>query len=229
MNVATFTREMTLRRPTNLRGFTLIELLMVIAIMAVLAGLLVGLNNVAGDKKKISRAQVERDRLITLIEAYKLKLGVYPPQNPDPNNAEKNTLLYELAGAYRDMSNPGNPLYQTPFGDIRSNLLYQEFGISGLVNASDDRTEIKRFLKAVKPDQVASLVPGTLSLVVPIDRPDRSRPNPWKYFWNTNTIKGSTTNILHNPDAFDLWAEIYSRGKKSVYCTDCVVIGNWKD
>ena len=231
-NVAICIPEMKHHRRIEFAAFTLIELLVVIAIIAIVAGLVVGLSGVAGEKKRIARAQVERDRLLTLIESYKLKLGVYPPQNPDPNKAGRNTLLYELAGAYRNMSNPGNPLYETPFPNIvpniSSNELYQEFGVRGLVNASEDKTEIKRFLKRLKPDQFAR-IGNAFSLVIPIDDPGRNQPNPWKYLWDTNAFSQTTSNVLHNPDGFDLWVEIYSRGKTNPYGANCIVIGNWKE
>lgn len=207
----------------HVRGFTLIELLVVIAIIALVASLVVGLAGVAGERKKISRVQVERARLVTLIEAYHSKLGVYPPQNPNLNAPEKNTLVYELAGAIRHDDPNNNPLppsdpnyYTTPLGNISSNILYSVFGIGGVINASsDDPTDIKRVLKNVKPDQVASLSPGTLSLVVPVDGPvPNGRPNPWKY--------ATGTNAVHNPGSFDLWVQIVVRGKTNT-------LGNWKD
>src|SRR5688572_12576920 len=83
------------------RAFTLIELLVVIAIIVVLAGLVVGLARVAGESKKMSRARAERDKLVTLIENYRARLGVLPPDNPNTNNPHLNTLFYELASAVR--------------------------------------------------------------------------------------------------------------------------------
>ena len=88
-------------RAAQKRAFTIIELLMVIAIMAVVAGLIVGLASVSGDSKKIKRTEAELAKLVTLIEQYKTKVGVYPPQNPNTNFWHHNTLLYELAGAVR--------------------------------------------------------------------------------------------------------------------------------
>lgn len=213
---------MRLAHPTKGSAFTLIELLMVIAIIALLAGLIVGLNSVAGDKARISTATVERDRLVTLIEAYKLKIGVYPPQNPDPNEPGKNTLVYELAGAFRNRSAPysdANPNYETPFGSIRGDDLNTKFGIPGIINASDDPTEIKRFLKNLKPNQYDTNA-NTRRLVIAIDDPNGDRPNYWNYRVGTNNLG---TNIIHNPETFDLWVDIKARGQTKR------TIGNWKD
>ena len=200
-------------------AFTLLELLVVIAIIAVVAGLVVGLNTVASEKKKLSRAQVERDRLVTLIEAYKTKLGVYPPDNRKiPFNPAFNSLFYELAGAVRL---PGG-VYSNAFETVRGTDLNSAFGIDGMLNASDDPTEIKRILKTVKPDQIASIAGNTKSFVVPIDGPKdwlgmpnvNGTPNPWRYAVGTNAV--------HNPESFDLWVEIVFRNKTNI-------IGNWKD
>jgi prepilin-type N-terminal cleavage/methylation domain-containing protein len=211
---------MKLKRSIAARAFTLMELLVVIAIMAIIAGLVVGLNNVAGEKKRISRAQVERDRLVTLIEAYKLKLGVYPPWNA--NDPGKNTLLYELAGAIRETNAPyslANPNFKTPFGDVRANVLAAEFGVSGIVNSFtpsvDDVTDFKRFLKILKPDQYTITGPNSvLRLVVPIDGTNASNPRPnfWNYLVATN----------HNPESFDLWIDFKGR-------QGSITVGNWKE
>jgi prepilin-type N-terminal cleavage/methylation domain-containing protein len=202
---------MKLHRQTNSAAFTILELLVVIAIIALIAGLVVGLNNIASEKKKISRAQVERDWLVTLIDAYRQKTGVYPPSNP--SDAGKNTLVYELAGATNNNAN-----FETRFGNIKSSDLMTEFGIAGVVNcfrpSVDDITEFRRFLKQLKPEQFTITGPNNvLRLVFPADGPN-GRPNFWKY--------ASGTNAVHNPDSFDLWVEIVLRNKTNI-------IGNWKD
>ena len=220
MDNATCTREPARRRHAPLvRAFTLIELLVVISIIAVVAGLVVGLAGAAGERKKMSRAQTERDRLVTLIENYRARLGVLPPDNPNTNNPHLNTLFYELASAVRMNPNSGNPTYTTRLRvDVRSNVLYETFGLSGLINARDinaDITELKPILKDVRPDQTNSLVPGTVSLTIPIEGPfGKDRPNPWQYRVGENAV--------HNKESFDLWVDIVI-GKKTN------TIGNWKD
>src|ERR1043166_9036897 len=155
------------------RAFTIMEMLMVIAIIAVVAGLVVGLAAVASPEKKISRAKAERDKLVTLIENFKAKVGTYPPDNPNPNFDYINSLLYELAGAIRTNSPVNDPIYGTVFGSIRSNELWSTYGINGIVNASDENGnpedwQVKHFLKELSKDQYAT-VAGHLSLVVPVD------------------------------------------------------------
>jgi prepilin-type N-terminal cleavage/methylation domain-containing protein len=215
----------------NQNGFTLIELLVVIAIIAVIAGLVVGLAGVAGKDKKQKRVRVELIKLVTLIETYKSKVGVYPPDNPDPKdsftNPPPNSLLYELAGAIRDRSNVADPLYKTPFGNITSNEIWATYGgtdvfpgpekRAGLVNAVEeegnpDDSKVHRILTSLKPDQRAT-VAGHLSLVVPVDGPN-GQPNRWHYLQGTNAV--------HNPDSFDLWVDIVVGGQTQR-------IGNWKN
>src|ERR1044072_4947286 len=80
----------------HVKAFTIIELLVVIAIMIVLAGIIVSLTGVTGDKKAIATTRAEIERLSMLIEAYKHKTGFYsphPPPNVEPTNS---TLFYEL-------------------------------------------------------------------------------------------------------------------------------------
>jgi prepilin-type N-terminal cleavage/methylation domain-containing protein len=214
MKIAIFTRDMTAPNERNRRAFTLIELLVVIGIIAVVAGLVVGGAALAGDKKRISRAQTERDRLVTLIESYKAKVGVYPPDNT--NNPGRNTLLYELAGAIRDTNNTAsNPNYLTPFNNVQANVLSTECNVGGIQNSGDilgETSQVQRLLKDVRPDQVAQ-VGGIRSLVVPIDGPN-GQPNAWNYLVGDHAKR--------NKDSFDLWVEIKVRGQTRT-------IGNWRD
>ena len=79
---------MILFRSHRARGFTIIELLVVIAIIILVAGLVVGLGGVATSSQRMKRAEAEKAKLITLIDAYKSKFGFYPPHNPA--NADRN-------------------------------------------------------------------------------------------------------------------------------------------
>lgn len=215
-------------RAIRTHGFTLIELLVVIAIIAVVAGLVVGLARVAGENKREKRTQTELAKLITMIETYKAKVGIYPPDNP--SNPDVNSLLYELAGSIRDRSNdvpPEGPTYITPFDNITSNEIWITYGgtdvfpdphrNAGLLNAVEkegnaDDAKVHRILTNLQRDQTNN-VSGHLSLVVPIDGPN-GRPNPWNY------LRG--TNAIHNPDSYDIWVVIKTGGQLRTN-------GNWKN
>ena len=75
-------------------------------------------------------------------------------------------------------------------------------------------------LKNLKSDQFAAAVPGTRSLVVPVDDKNGQRPNAWRY------RQGNATDT-HNPESFDLWVEIKLGTTSGVPKTK--IIGNWKN
>jgi prepilin-type N-terminal cleavage/methylation domain-containing protein len=97
-------------------AFTLIELLTVIAIISVLAGMVVGLAPVASAKMKEARVRAELAGLVTAIESYKSRFGVYPPDHAYPTNYNGqpatavepalNSLYYELTGVLVDNKQP---------------------------------------------------------------------------------------------------------------------------
>jgi prepilin-type N-terminal cleavage/methylation domain-containing protein len=126
-------------------AFTLIELLTVISIIAVLAGMVVGLAPVASAKMKEARVRGELAGLVTAIESYKAKFGVYPPDHtyratfPGVGevtlvNPIMNTLYYELTGALVDNR---QALFFTADDEVqlRADVLFNLTGREGFVNA----------------------------------------------------------------------------------------------
>lgn len=59
-------------------AFTLLELLVVIALIAILAGLVIGVGRRASEMGKVARTKAELAALSTALETYKLSLGDYP-------------------------------------------------------------------------------------------------------------------------------------------------------
>jgi prepilin-type N-terminal cleavage/methylation domain-containing protein len=129
----------------NRLAFTLIELLTVISIIAVLAGMVVGLAPVASAKMKEARVRGELAGLVTAIESYKAKFGVYPPDHtykatfPGVGevtvvNPIMNTLYYELTGALVDNR---QALFFTADDEVqlRADVLFNLTGREGFVNA----------------------------------------------------------------------------------------------
>src|SRR5262249_49745305 len=84
------------RERVSKAAFTLIELLVVIAIIALLAGLTLTVTYGINRTKMRSLAKAELAQIVSDIERYKAKTGVYPPS--DPGNAALNALYYELGG-----------------------------------------------------------------------------------------------------------------------------------
>src|SRR5678816_2778887 len=104
-------------------AFTLIELLVVIAVIAVLAAMIFPITGAVNRAKILKRSQAERARLETAIESYKLKLGHYPPDNP--NNAVTNQLYYELSGT---------TLNQGVYSTLDGSAKIQESQVPGFFN-----------------------------------------------------------------------------------------------
>lgn len=80
------------RSPQRERAFTLLELLIVVALLAVLAGMLFGANRRVLESGRRSRAQVELSVLAAALERYRLSFGDYP-RTDDPAR-----LLQSLIG-----------------------------------------------------------------------------------------------------------------------------------
>ncbi|MBL9137162.1 MAG: prepilin-type N-terminal cleavage/methylation domain-containing protein [Verrucomicrobiales bacterium] len=219
------TQHLTQSRAT--RGFTLIELLTVIAIIAVLAAIGVGLTSAAKTARINARAQSELQQIATAIEAYKGDRGVYPPDNPlTPAGSPKqrvnpviNPLYYELRGMEvregkfraRGMEEALDP------SDIKA-----VFGRSGFLNTSVEGGDPSRTYLDPKPASVRRVTLESVQvelLVSPFDWPgtlagpdgqqeaapiNGLRVNPWRY------VSSSPTN---NSGGFDLWIDVYTSAK----------------
>lgn len=213
------TRNIHLKKRTG--AFTLIELLVVIAIIGIIATLVLGLAGRAATARKINRVKTELAELETAIDFYKDKKGFYPPSNGNTNNVVTNQLFYELTGTIFDS---GKGEFQTVNGTEKiADSKLDIFNTKGFANSSmaSDRSEVKNFFPTMRSSQYADIDPGgdiVEVMVVPVEGPDDinvngKKINPWRYNASTPT---------HNPDSYDLWAEILIAGKTNI-------IGNWKE
>ncbi|MFM7817505.1 MAG: type II secretion system protein, partial [Verrucomicrobiota bacterium] len=73
MNPRILSNQVSAIRGRSARAFSLIELLVVISIIAVLAGLVVGVAPVASKRMREARIRAELAALVTAIESYKAK------------------------------------------------------------------------------------------------------------------------------------------------------------
>lgn len=207
----------------TLPGFTLVELLTVIAIIAVLAGLAVGLTTAAKSARVNSRMQADLRQIQTAIESYKADLNTFPPDHrlagtPRRVDPVINPLYYELRGL--DVVNGEFRVKGTQVA-IAPDDVERAFGRRGFRNASEDPSQPSR---SYLDPQAASVkrvtLPGNLNvelLVAPVEWPPNApeaapingtRFNPWRY------VSTSPTN---NQGSFDLWAEVYVGKDKRVF------------
>jgi len=202
-------------RPRAIGGgrlaFTLIEMLVVFGLIAALAGLIIGAASAGFNKRIRSRVQTERDSLVNAIEYYKQVKGFYPPDNVSNNTNDPvmNSLFYELTGI--TVAPNGTPLSVLGVAPAPQAV----FNAAGFVNASPDNSETKNFYKTLKPGQYLTLTnPANVAftlLAVPYKGP--ITPNTWRY---------NASMPAHNPDSFDLWADVIIGSKTNT-------IGNWRD
>ena len=84
--------------PTKQRtsGFTLIELLTVIAIIAILAGILIPTTGIAMDKVRVAQSQAFFNQIATAIEAWKNEYGYYPTFGGEIEDAGANDSRFVL-------------------------------------------------------------------------------------------------------------------------------------
>jgi prepilin-type N-terminal cleavage/methylation domain-containing protein len=180
-------------------GFTLIELLAVMAIIAIVAGLIIaGFRQVTPAKLK-ARGQAEMAALTTMLEMYKSKKGFYPSDKTldIPVNSGNLTLpvalYYELTG-----KSNGCPVY--------------------VINSGEEGQNFARSLKDSQIQDVNFNGNPLHFLGIPYKGPDGDILGKDFAFWRYDN---SSTN-RHNPEGFDLWI-VMRTGR------DLITVKNWND
>lgn len=123
--------------PISRRGFTLIELLVVITIIAVLAGLTLGVTGNVRHKAAVSRAKVEISGIETALLRYKIDNGDYPEAQAvsltDPSAtffpntpAVGNPSNYKTAGKALFAALLGRTKYSDPIDTANGKVQYLE-------------------------------------------------------------------------------------------------------
>jgi len=131
-------------------AFTLIEMLVVIGIIGALAALILNLAPMASEAKKNKLVEAQKNALITMIDAYKDKMGSYPIDNTwntnqfnyDMGSSRTNLLFYELAGVtYQNILAKGKAGYaaldgkNNVFSSTIEKYMGQGSGIANSINS----------------------------------------------------------------------------------------------
>ncbi|MGE3311430.1 MAG: type II secretion system protein [Limisphaerales bacterium] len=215
------------RRPTECAGFTLIELLTVIAIIAVLAGITLGLTSAARNARTNSRARAELQQLQTAIESFKADRSTFPPDHVLPAGSRNkvdpvvNQLYYELRGV--DVVD-GTFRVKGGRDALQPDAVKATFGRGGFLNASVDPAEpaityldpksgsvSRASINGVQVDLLVTAFPWPINATdnPPLaDYGEKSKANPWRYV---------STSATNNPGGYDLWMEVWVGSEKRVY------------
>lgn len=202
------------------RAFTLVELLVVLVIIGILAALLIPIIKAADKKQKISLARVQLDQIAAGIDAYKSKLGIYPPDNP--GNPAINQLYFELLGTTNDGTGKLPAANWTTLdhsAQITTASISAQFSVQGFANTaprahSDDQAAAaSSFLTSLDSRQIGSVGnPQIKILICSIEWPasaSASAPipgtqlNPWHY---------NSSHPTNNTGSYDLWVDLVIGG-----------------
>ncbi|HTJ79747.1 MAG TPA: prepilin-type N-terminal cleavage/methylation domain-containing protein [Rariglobus sp.] len=127
-NAPAFSRDAS--SPRSNCGFTLIELLTVIAIIAILAGITLGVASGAKTRASIGQARTELSTIAQALESYKRQYGDYPQTN------DSHALLNALAGLR-------GPKYDALLNSMtgKNFLELEKFTLSNSANANDTQLD----------------------------------------------------------------------------------------
>jgi prepilin-type N-terminal cleavage/methylation domain-containing protein len=176
-----------IRRPRRSDSFTLVELLTVMAIIAILAGLILAAGIGVINKGMRSRASAEIQAMSTAAEGYKTDNGIYPQGDGNlVTNGASSGTQYKA-----DDGNTAGGEYQT-----NSTLLY--LALSGQTNFTDNPAPGTKAYMTFKSNQVGSQASHTYIA------------DPWKASYGYSTGVSSITSGTNYPyngnGFFDLWS-----------------------
>lgn len=198
-------------------AFTLVEMLVVIAVIAILAGLLFPAFSAIKRQMTIKKAKAELQQVVFWIDSYKSKKGFYPPDHVLAGGGVDpvvNSLYFELSGVNNIELNLANPpIFQTfdKAATVTAAECLTHFGQGGILNCSkngeDGGQPATEFLKQLKPNQYGTNGAGirllACSVAWPVDKGQVITGvdllNPWRYV---------STGPTNNNGTYDLWVDI---------------------
>lgn len=201
-------------------GFTLIELLTVMAVIAILAGLVLSSAGYIQSKGARSRAEAEIAGMSTACESYKADNGAYP-QTSVTDSLDAKLQGNPTSSSY---SNASTVLYRALSGDTDLNrgvdASDSNKDIAGNAVASPSNVPPKSYFR-FKP---AMLLPSTAGATTVTAIAD-----PFGYSYGYSTANTANSNKGYNP-TFDLWSTSGSTANPTGATPDTVTakwIKNW--
>jgi prepilin-type N-terminal cleavage/methylation domain-containing protein len=193
------------------QGFTLIELLTVMAVIAILAGLILSISGYAQKKAATSKAETEIQGLSTALESYKADNGIYP-RNTDTDSLDPRASGDPTASAYSKASK----------------YLYGQLSGDSTYSTNRQPTAGAKSYFEFKP---AQLLPtgGTGSVTAIADPFGYSYGYSTYYQADLDKAPNDTPTHGYNP-TFDLWCTVGKKTNPPNSGTDTITpqwIKNW--
>jgi prepilin-type N-terminal cleavage/methylation domain-containing protein len=203
-----------MQRSPSRHAFTLIEMITVIAIIAVLSGMIISLSGLMSTRQNRAKAQGDLTALISACEAYRTDNGGYPQDSATGNSATDSLDP-------RQHLSPSDTLYQKS-----SLFLYKQLSGDENANGKIDTTETVRkyaseFFKGSRFD-VGYKTTGVVTYLT----------DPWGYSYGYSTagLKAEQdyrvalavdpnaqrdSNLAGYNPTFDIWSTAGSTGPKT--------------
>ena len=156
MKKSTFHFFLGFRSQTS--GFTLVELMTVIAIIAVLAGLILGVAGYAMRKADQSRAMADMEKIMNALEEYRLAYGSYPTNTMANNSGNWVSALFCKKQQFLVLKGWNDPtkVYQAvdPWGNDYRYFHDAGGGVPGRVYATNNNSKFGYDLWSEGPDML---------------------------------------------------------------------------
>ena len=196
-------------------SFTLVELLTVMAIIAILAGLILSIAGYATKKGALARASAEIQALSAACESYKADNGGYPHQplakggvipaisGTGNNSNVPSDILYPVGSMANGNSQPGSQTNPTPYTNA-SLELYEALTGDLMCTGTSAAAGVTNYLTAMKPDMW-----GTNNPTEPVgyqgDNTVYFLSDPFGNSYGYSTACATTGTNGYN-STFDLWS-----------------------
>jgi prepilin-type N-terminal cleavage/methylation domain-containing protein len=203
-----------LDRITRRGGFTLIELLTVMAIIAILAGLILSISGFVTKKAALARASAEIQALSAGCESYKTDNGTYPHQPlavsgsipAVTGSGSSSNIPSDLLASSSNGNSTANTTTPTPYMNA-SLELYEALTGDLSCTGTGGGPGVKNYIVGLKPDALGRSNPSSaVSTSNPVQYLSDPFGNSYGYSTAVATAvaSGTTSTMGYNP-TFDLW------------------------